>query len=159
MTLWPGAGDYSGLTISHSLSQVMWLDFENFIFKKDAKIRTKKTQKCWVILCQHLCVFQDPQVHCGILMSPHIPYNPKSICHVELHSNFVIRAKKHGETSVSIFELTFMMNSMRHWNCAGHGHTFNKVEFHVSIFLSEHSLASRDVNMNLHSKKLIIFQI
>ena len=53
-----------------------------------------------------------------------------------------------------------MMNSMRHWNCAGCGHTFNKVEFHVSIFsLGTFILASRDVNMNLHSKKLIIFQI
>ena len=28
-------------------------------FKKDAEVQTKKTQKCWVILYQHLCVFQD----------------------------------------------------------------------------------------------------
>ena len=30
-----------------------------FFFKKDAEVQTKKTQKCWVILYQHLCVFQD----------------------------------------------------------------------------------------------------
>ena len=31
---------------------------KNFIFfKKEPKFRQKKTQKCWVILYQHLCVF------------------------------------------------------------------------------------------------------
>ena len=28
-----------------------------FFFQKDAEVQTKKTQKCWVILYQHLCVF------------------------------------------------------------------------------------------------------
>ena len=45
--------------ISHNLhTQVImaWLR-KNFIFQKDARKFRQKTQKCWVILYQHLCVF------------------------------------------------------------------------------------------------------
>ena len=159
---------------------------KNFIFQKRRRSSDKKTQKCWVILYQHLCVFQMyvRSIVGFLIQYPHIfsilTYNPqvhmpcwvtlKCPCHAVLYNT-----KKYGETSDKIwciylkiikfylisifFELTFMMNSMRHWNCAGRGHTFNKVEFHVSIFSRTFILASRDVNMNLHSKKLIIFQI
>ena len=82
--------------ISHNLhTQVImaWLR-KNFIFQKRRRSLDKKTQKCWVILYQHLCVFQDyVRSIVGILntVSPHIPLYkhtiPKSICHVELHSN------------------------------------------------------------------------
>ena len=30
-----------------------------YFSKKTQQVQTKKTQKCWVILYQHLCVFQD----------------------------------------------------------------------------------------------------
>ena len=85
--------------ISHNLhTQVImaWLR-KILFFKKRRRSSDKKTQKCWVILYQHLCVFQDVcQIHCGILntVSPHIPLYkhtiPKSICHVELHSNVLL---------------------------------------------------------------------
>ena len=70
------------------------LTSKNFIFQKRRRSLDKKTQKCWVILYQHLCVFQGyVRSIVGILntVSPHIPLYkhtiPKSICHVELHSN------------------------------------------------------------------------
>ena len=83
--------------ISHNLhTQVImaWLR-KNFIFQKRRRSLDKKTQKCWVILYQHLCVSFRMYVRSivGILntVSPHIPLYkhtiPKSICHVELHSN------------------------------------------------------------------------
>ena len=154
-----------------------------YFFKKTQKFR-QKTQKCWVILYQHLCVFQMYVRSIVGTLGYSIPtyslptYNPQvhMPCWVTLKclmSRVLYNTKKHGETSdkiwciylkiikfylISIFELTFMMNSMRHWNCAGHGHTFNKVEFHVSIFSRTFILASRDV-IWIYIQKLIIFQI
>ena len=174
--------------ISHNLhTQVImvWLRKKFYFFKKDAEVQTKDAEVLGntipALMCLSGCM-SDPLWDSNTV-SPHIPlltYNPqvhmpcwvtlKCSCHAVLYNT-----KKHGETSDKIwciylkiikfylisifFELTFMMNSMRHWNCVGCGHTFNKVEFHVSIFSRTFILASRDVNMNLHSKKLIIFQI
>ena len=156
-------------------------------FQKDAEVQTKDAEvlgntipalmclsgcmsdPLWGFLIQYPHIFlytniQSPSPYAMLSYTQNVP------CHAVLYNT-----KKHGETSDKIWciylkiikfyliSIFFWINIhdelMRHWNCAGHGHTFNKVEFHVSIFSRTFILASWDVNMNLHSKKLIIFQI
>ena len=142
------------------------LTSKNFIFsKKTQKFRQKDAEVLGntipALMCLSGCM-SDP-LWGFLIQYPHIflytniqspsPYAMLSYTQMSCHA-VLYNTKKHGETSDKIwciylkiikfylisifFELTFMMNSMRHWNCAGCGHTFNKVEFHVSIF-SEHS--------------------
>ena len=138
-----------------------WLR-KNFIFQKRRRSLEKDAEVLGntipALMCLSGCM-SDPLWGFSI-QYPHIfLYTkhtiPKSICHVELHSMsrcpvawyntqtstghpiksdvYTLKIIKFYLISI-FFELTFMMNSMRHWNCAGCGHTFNKVEFHVSIF-------------------------
>ena len=65
--------------ISHNLhTQVImaWLRKKILFFQKRRRSSDKKTQKCWVILYQHLCVFQDVcQIPLWFLIQyPHIFY-------------------------------------------------------------------------------------
>ena len=54
-----------GITVMTLISHNTYIPSDNgltskkFYFSKKKQVQTKKTQKCWVILYQHLCVFQD----------------------------------------------------------------------------------------------------